>query len=443
MKIILTLTNIQIVRNYLFDKELDILTNLVYSKILLICNESTFDSVKKHISSYSQRDQLKIRVLLLKNSGKGFITLRLLNSIAKSHVSSKFTINKIFRAKSKNEITRSKLFLKVMVYILTFKNRFSSLLFRFFYIKLYLHLQNFYKLQEFKDYDLALILSLTDDLDTYVSAFCKKNSIKSIGTVRSWDNLTSHGLLSIKPDIFYCHSQAMFEDLIQFQHFKRFKDSIVVGQSCWINFTKINDIALKSKPIKTKVLFGSMGLYFNPSEAALLAHVYQLRKKLSSNQIHFTVLMHPKFQLPIEVQKKFSDCITFDTFNFDNLAEVKSYSDYLEYLSEFNLVLSSGSTLLLDASLINQNIAHINFELISVPYWESIRRYLDFREYYKRFLDLGQIPIINSIEEFEKFILSEETFKSSRMPNLNVAWRYILGEPKNISLVELINKELC
>ena len=443
MKIILTLSNIQIVRNYLFDKELDILRNLTYSEITLICNETTFESVKKHVSSYSERDQLKIRILLFKNSGERFITLRILDSIAKSHVSSKFTLNKIFRAKSKNEITWPKLFLRVMVYILTFKNRFSSLLFRFFYSKLYLHLENFYRLQEFKDYDLALILSLTDDLDTYIAAFCRKNNIKNIGTVRSWDNLTSHGLLRIKPDVFYCHSQAMLEDLIQFQHFNRINDSIVVGHSYWVNFTRIKNIALKSKPIKFKVLFGSMGLYFNPSEVALLAHIYRLRRKLSSNQVHFTVLMHPKFGLPVEVQNEFSDFINFETFNFSNLTEVKSFNEYLEYLSEFNLILSSGSTLLLDASLVNQNIAHINFELLSVRYWESIKRYLDFREYYKQFLDLGQIPIINSIEEFEKFILSAESPKSSGAPNFRIAWKYILGEPSDTSLVDLANKEIC
>lgn len=443
MRIILTLSNIQIVRNYLFDNELDILKNLTYSEIILICNEVTFESVKKHVSRYSERDKLKIRILLFKNSGERFIALRILDSIAKSHVSSKFTLNKIFRAKSKNEITWPKLFLKVMIYVLTFKNRTSSLLLRFFYSKLYLRLENFYRLQEFKDCNLALILSLTDELDTYVAAFCRKNYIKTIGTVRSWDNLTSHGLLRIKPDIFYCHSRAMLEDLIKFQHFNRINDPIVVGHSYWINFARIKNIPLKSKPIKFKVLFGSMGLYFNPSEVALLAHIYQLRRKLSSNQVQFTVLMHPKFGLPVEVQNEFSDFINFETFNFDNLTEVKSYNEYLEYLSEFNLIFSSGSTLLLDASLINQNIAHINFELLSVRYWESIKRYLDFREYYKQFLDLGQIPIINRIEEFEKFILSAESSKPSGAQNFSIAWKYILGEPSDTSLVDLVNKEIC
>jgi len=443
MKIIMTLSNIQIVRNCLFDKQLDILRNLAYSEMVLICNEATFNSVKEHVSSYSVSDQLKIRILLFNASGERFITLRILDSIAKSHVSSKFALNKIFRAKSKNEITWAKLFLKVLVYVLTFKNRFSSHLFRFFYSKLYLYLEDFRRLQEFKDYDLALTLSLTDNLDTYIAGFCKKNNIKHIGTVRSWDNLTSHGLLRIKPDVFYCHSQAMQEDLIKFQYFNRFNDTIVVGHSYWINFTRIKDIVPKSNPIKFKVLFGSMGLYFNPSEVALLAHIYQLRRKFLSTQVHFTVLMHPKFRLPVEVQNEFSDFINFETFNFDNLTEVKSYSEYLEYLSKFNLILSSGSTLLLDASLVNHNIAHINFELSSVRYWESIKRYLDFREYYKQFIDLGQILIINSIEEFEKFILSAVSSKTSRAPNYRIAWKYILGEPSDTSLVDLVNKEIC
>ena len=186
-----------------------------------------------------------------------------------------------------------------------------------------------------------------------------------------------------------------------------------------------------------------MGSYFNPSEVALLAHIYQLRRKLSLSQVHFTVLMHPKFGLPVKVQNEFSDYINFDTFNFDNLTEWKRYNVYLEYLSEFNLILSSGSTLLLDATLVNPNIAHINFELVSVRYWESIKRYLDFREYYKQFLDLGQTPVINSIAEFEKYVFPKLFSKTPRASNSSIAWKYILGEPGNTSLVDLVNKEIC
>jgi hypothetical protein len=101
--------------------------------------------------------------------------------------------------------------------------------------------------------------------------------------------------------------------------------------------------------------------------------------------------------------------------------------------------LSSGSTLLLDACLINKNIAHINFELSDVPFWESIKRYLDFRDYYKNFIKLSNTPVLINIEEFEGFLRFKNTLVYSNTNNQDLASKYILGDQNQISLTEFIN----
>lgn len=438
MRIIITFTNIQIVRNYLYDSDLDLLHKLNFSECLLVCNNSTFEAIKKHISNLSLDQQKKITILLIDYPQKNIWIRRLFNTIFKSHVSSKFALNKIFKSRSKNEITWTKLFMRLFIYFTTYKNKYTSWLLRYFYRKFFVLLEDFDLLLEYSDYDIAVTLSLTDDLDVYVSMFAHKNNIKNIGTVRSWDNLTSHGLLRVKPDVFYCHSSSMADDLFRFQFFNPQNDLVEIGFSNWINFNRVSIIRSKSKTLNKKILYGSMGVYFNPSEIALIDYLYEFKSVLKSNQVSLTVLMHPKFTLPIDVQNRYSDFITFFSFKFDNFDESSSYSDYLEYLSQFDLILSSGSTLLLDACLINKNIAHVNFELTSVPFWESIKRYLDFREYYMKFIALSKTPLINSTEDLEAFFKLEYASTHQKTAEQDFASRYILGDQNQKSLIELI-----
>ena len=89
MRIIITFTNIQIVRNYLYDSDLDLLHKLNFSECLLVCNNSTFEAIKKHISNLSFDQQKKITILLIDYPKKNIWILRLFNTIFKSHVSLK------------------------------------------------------------------------------------------------------------------------------------------------------------------------------------------------------------------------------------------------------------------------------------------------------------------------------------------------------------------
>jgi hypothetical protein len=183
-----------------------------------------------------------------------------------------------------------------------------------------------------------------------------------------------------------------------------------------------------------------MGEYFNPGEEIFLSKLIDFVQNDFS--IELVVLTHPTKLLSNKFQKQIDVRIVFDKFNFDNHHETQSYTDYLKYLSKFDLVLSSGSTLLLDACIINKNIAHVNFEMYKVPYWESIQRYSDFRDYYKSFLDLSKTPILSSFQQLVTEIQDRLSVNRLNISQQNLASKYIMGDPKQISLSELINNQL-
>ena len=444
MKIIITFTHLQIVRNYMYDYQHNILKKLEYEELLIICNDQTFKSVSKVVDSLPRNIKSKIRIMQFDfNFGHNF-TLRTLELFSKCHVHSKFSIAKFFRSRSKSEINAASLFIRLFVYLVTFKNFFTARILRNC-IQFSLKKTSIFKQLTFlRNYNLLIALSMTDDLDTLITAYSKVNGIKSIGTVRSWDNLTSHGLIRIKPDIFYCHSAKMFSELRKYQYYQCNTFNTVIGSSYWINFgsiDKIKSTAIKSdnKDVK-KVLYGAMGHYFNPGEELFLTKLITFL--LPQKNIELEILMHPKFLLSRNFQEKFRSKIKFEKFNFDNKSETQSYTDYLKYLSNFDLVISSGSTVLLDACIIRRHIAHIDIEFTDVPYWESIKRYLDFREYYKNFLELTNTPVLSDFDDLIFEIKNNVSKEGLHVYQENFAVEYFMGDPKKLRLNDLINSHL-
>ena len=444
MKLIVTFTNMQLVRNYLYDLELNFLNQLKYEELLIICNDQTHNSINRVINSFPAKIKAKIRLEKINFNFDESRPLKIVNFFSKCHVHSKFTIAKFFRSKSKKEISTLNLILKLVLYTITVNNLVSARLIRFFTLFFLKKTDAFKQLNFLSNYDLLLALSLTDDLDILVTSFAKLNSIKSIGTVRSWDNLTSHGLVRVKPDIFYCHSEAMAADLRKYQYYGCNLQNTVIGFSTWLNFRKIREIKSNSTNYDPKnvyrILYGAMGEYFNPGEEVFLTKLIDFVQQ--DFNLELVVLMHPKFLLSDDFQKQFDTKIVFDKFNFDNYHETRSYTEYLEYLSKFDLILSSGSTLLLDACIINKNIAHLNFEMCRVPYWESIRRYSDFREYYKNFLELSNTPELSSFEKLALKIQNRFSLTTLSVTEQELVSKYFTGSSKQLSLSDLINNQL-
>jgi hypothetical protein len=371
------------------------------------------------------------------------LTLSTLNSITKLQNYSKFALAKNLRLWSRKEISGFNVIFRMLFYVFTFKNSALAKLVRYLFLKIIIREESLDQLAIYKNYDLILALSLTDDIDTLLVGFGKKHGIKTIGTVRSWDNLSSHGLLRVKPDSFYSHSEAMTRDLLKYQFYAGDENSIYLGSSYWLDFEKIDKLKKQQNNAGShnrKILYGAMGNDFNRSEYKLLEKIHDELLKDEGTKREFAVLMHPRFPIPKYIQMQYLDKIAFFSFDFDNLEETKSYNDYLEFLSCYGYIFSCGSTLLLDASQLNVKIFHLNFDLLKVSYWQSSKRYLDFREYYRNFIKLAGVQVLNSYEDLIP-ILNENTDLAYNFPNQQeLAFGYIMGIPSGNSLIAFINQ---
>jgi hypothetical protein len=182
-----------------------------------------------------------------------------------------------------------------------------------------------------------------------------------------------------------------------------------------------------------------MGDYFNPSEESLIQKLHRSFDELKNSGFNLTILSHPRYPVSQTVIERFSDVIQFDQFSFNNDPKSNNFNEYLEYLSNFGCIISSGSTLLLDACLINSSILHLNLDVNDVNYWESIMRYLDFREYYSYFIKLGRVPVVSSYQELISTVISENFVQESIRIAKTDAAQNILGFKENPSLTQTIN----
>jgi hypothetical protein len=435
----ITFSHPQVVRNAIYDLNNIFFRKIKYDNLILICNRKTVESVNFILKSLPDTERKKISVIEINLDLHKNIKYRVLTFICKAHVHSKFAIAKFFRSYSKKEISILNLIIKLFCYLVTYKNKHSAQLLRKVNLNFFKSNKVLYEIHTLANCDLFLTLSLTDDLDIAVTAFGNLNNIKTIGTVRSWDNLTSHGLIRVIPNYFYCHSSTMLNDLEKFQYLISDKSTIVQGHSYWINFYEIDKLRTKSvhgtqNRIK-RILYGAMGSYNNPTEELFLTNFIELLAQF--NDIKLTVLIHPAFPLKETFTSDFKNKVTFYSFSFESLNEVKSYSDYLNFLTEFDLVVSSGSTLLLDACLIDQNVCHLSIEPSEINYWESINRFLDFREYYRNFIAISQIPVCHSQADFLKILNGDSKYNNI---NHRLTSDLILGQRNSISIPDLINE---
>lgn len=398
-KFFITLFEKQLVRSYLLsdkgdfikkisaDYNVNIITSpelqeVIYKKILEF-QMDTFTSITvfKH---YKLNFAIKIISSIFRYSNRSPTTIQVIN-LQKFLGSGKFRT--VFRYSIYYIISRS-LLLKFILRFLYYISINSKKIESFFYPRIELNIN-----------DILFITSLCPlrGQDIPIGVFFRKNKIKIIGTVRSWDNLSVNGTLHFIPDFFLCHSNYMRDTAIYKQGIKKSKIIMSVTPGYQSKFLVNLDTGAK---VNQNFAYMCQGLVVNPDDNNFVKWLIDFWRRMPESY-SLTIFQHPSFimnDIPLSLPSN----IELIVFKYDETTLV----DYYQYLNKMDIVFGGGTTGLLDASFVGVPIIAVKFEIVVQHYWESTLRHFDYFPWTADFFDQSKATVAKSKAELECYILN-------------------------------------
>ncbi len=266
--------------------------------------------------------------------------------------------------------------------------------------------KNLYK-EYFEKYkpDLVFSTDIFRDQDIYLMREARSRRVFVLGMVRSWDNVNSKGLNRIIPDKTVVNSPVIKNEAIEYCDIKP-DDIYVVGVPHYDRyvteqrtsraelFKKLNldpnkKMVLISPPIRTYTYDPIAPAIVKALEPLNLQVVVRLHMMGKSN---IGDLQSIPNKILIDAPDKVRDPVHADI----TVTDKDAYLADLLYHSD--VVISHISTLTIDAAVFNKPSIFIGFDVVSKPYYESLRRFHDM-EYLKRVRETGGVRLAENLNQ--------------------------------------------
>lgn len=268
----------------------------------------------------------------------------------------------------------------------------------------------------FEKYKPSLVFS-TDVFhndDVYFLAEAIHRKIKTIGMVRSWDNITNKGLFRVNPDKLIVHNNYIKNNVLKYQNFSR-KNMFISGLPQFDYYFKnyklssreeyFKGVGLSSE--KKTILFAPHGERFHHTDWQIM----QILKDDLPEDIQFIIRFPPNDSVNLRdfiPDARFFIRKTGKSFpsrefkdNEVEFSDTKSLADDL-YFSD--IVINYGSTISIDAVVFNKPVILIAFDGVEkLPYIRSVKRFFDY-DHVKSLTDTGFGRVANSKEELLNYI---------------------------------------
>lgn len=266
--------------------------------------------------------------------------------------------------------------------------------------------------------DLVFATSMYSVDDLRLLRAARRHGIKTLGMVKSWDNLTSKENIIVPPDSLIVQNNVVKEEAVSLAHYPRKHISVVgVAQFDWYadpSFCITREEffeKLQLDPTKKLITYAAMGLWLVPHEReiiALLAKIIQEEKL--SHPAQLLVRLHPAYpdskaelaNIPgIVVDEPGSPVFSQNNFwKADWKFSVDDVRRLASTLRWSDVTLNCGSTMILDAVCFSTPIIGIAFDGIAhePSYWRSARRLFE-REHCKKVVETGGVRLVHSEQE--------------------------------------------
>lgn len=392
--LVISVLNIQVCRNFFLNDKFELLLKLEkYFRITILVNKK----VLKMFEAKAPENMFlfdKITFLTLPNLNPLPRQIRILDSIAFYLTFQKH--NFIWMAHHK------KFFQMPFLICLMIASKFS-------FIKKYFRKIYFYAVLNSKQ--INLVYGNLPSCDVYMSTsvtdmsthekllgiIYSKMGARTFATTRSWDNITTYGLLCWEPEKFLSHSDYMTLNLLKLQKFKQ--QNIVQAVAPNYQHKLIKEIHNNQHGGPITIGYASLGKKNNPDDFQMLQW---FANDLANDfpEINFIIFLHPG--KPKKVDFQIPDNVSIETYYFESTTLDLYYSK----LRSLDILFCGGTSVMLDAAFCGIQTYLINFEIIKQPYLLSALRYHDTWPHTRDFIRLSKIDKVNSKKDV-RFICNE------------------------------------
>ncbi len=250
--------------------------------------------------------------------------------------------------------------------------------------------------------DLVCSTVLLDEpIDVPVMREARRRGVPTAGMVRSWDNLTTYGLLRVPPDRFFAYNEFMRERAVAL-HDLPARTVEVVGTPAF-DADAHPERALNREeyckrlgidPAKRIILYAAVGDYIFRHEGEV-ADVFE--KLIEEGKLPEDCVVvfraHPAFTSPLERIAGMRHVVP------------ESTPEPVSSLCHAAVVVTAGSTMMLEAALFDKPVITVAFDgLTKEEYWFSIGRFHDHGVHILAALKVGAIAVAHSAEELAEAV---------------------------------------
>jgi CDP-Glycerol:Poly(glycerophosphate) glycerophosphotransferase len=273
---------------------------------------------------------------------------------------------------------------------------------------------------------------MNHDFDIPFLREAKRRGVATMGMTRGWDNFTAHGVARVIPDKLLLQDEYLRETGVHYQFLKE-------GIMAIVGFPQ-NDLFADASLLMPRaqflesmglavtdryVLFGALGDYLVPLEWEM-AKIYSdlvVAGKLPKDRV-LVYRAHPTFQsqverikqLPHVIHEKAATYTTNDVRSWE--MGKKEMCHYMNVLYHSDVVLTSGSTVAIDALAMGKPAISVTCELSQTSYWLSARRFLRNFTHWERVIGSGGVILADTPEK-----LTEAVTMYLRDPEANTEGR--------------------
>lgn len=322
--------------------------------------------------------------------------------------------------------------------------------------------QVFEKIVNYYKPDLIFSPTIYSESDIRLLKLAKKRRIKTIGMIKSWDNLSSKDFLLIPPDGLIVHSELVRDEAEYRGEYPKERILVsgipqydVYADPTFPLFREELFSHFKLDLSKKLILYAAIGAKHFLEEVEFIKRLAQL-----ITEEHFVypcqllVRFHPAYKSGDEELEKLPNVVCYRPGQQD-----KDSRDVLRGSWEFDhtetrllastllhsdVSINCGSTVSIEAAYFDTPIINIEYENNSQPFWTGVHRYYT-REHYRPLVESGGVRLVKSEEELIAQInkyLKDKTLDAAGRREIKMKQCYKVDGRAAERIVEFIVKNL-